>query len=202
MVPNGSKTAQNCRRWPQDVQHGTARAASERAQRATRAERCRCSGVSLDVLSISHIARGCPTSTRFPFTYQDRFFLSVSIEDFHQKWSLKASKLRSMLDLVLGGSWRPLGAVLGGSLGGQDAPKTAQDGAKTGQDAPKTAQDGAKTAQDGAKTAPRRPKMAPRRSQDALRCIQVGLKFKHVEIYKHIEKSKEFQRFFGRPGRS
>ncbi len=78
------------------------------------------------------------------------FFLCVSIEDFHQKWSLKASKLRSMLDLVLGGSWRPLGAVLGGSLGGQDAPKTAQDGAKM--------------AQDGAKTAPRRPKMAPRRS--------------------------------------
>ena len=102
-----------------------------------------------------------------------------------------------MLDLVLGGSWRPLGAVLGGSLGGQDAPKTGQDGAKTGQDAPKTAQDGAKTAQDGAKTAPRRPKMAPRRSQDALRCIQVGLKFKHVEIYKNIEKSKEFQRFLG-----
>ena len=39
--------------------------------------------------------------------------------------------------------------------------------------------------------------MAPRWSQDALRCIQVGLKFKHVEIYKNIEKSKEFQGFLG-----
>ena len=78
------------------------------------------------------------------------FFSCVSIEDFHQKWSLKASKLRSMFYIVLGGSWRPLGAVLGGFLGCQDAPKTAQDGAKT--------------AQDGAKTAPRRPLMAARLS--------------------------------------
>ena len=37
------KTAHTCRIWPRNVQHGTARAASERAQRATRAERCRCS---------------------------------------------------------------------------------------------------------------------------------------------------------------
>ena len=61
----------------------------------------------------------------------------------------RGAKLRSMLDLVLGGvleaSWSDLGRVFGG------------------QDAPKTAQDGAKTAQDGAKTSPRRPQMAPRR---------------------------------------
>ena len=45
MISRRPKTAQTCRRWPQDVQHGRARAASERAQRATRAERCRCSWV-------------------------------------------------------------------------------------------------------------------------------------------------------------
>ena len=40
--PRQPKTARDCPRCPQDVQHGTARAASERVQRATRVERCRC----------------------------------------------------------------------------------------------------------------------------------------------------------------
>ena len=86
-----------------------------------------------------------------PVHVQDRFFFSLSLGFYKVFWSPKASKLRSMLDLVLGGVleafWRHLGRV----LGGQDAPQTAQDSAKTLQDGAKTAQDGAKTATYGAK---------------------------------------------------
>ena len=79
-----------------------------------------------------------------PVHVQDRFSQAF----YKVFWSAKASKLRSMLDLVLGGvleaSWSDLGRL----LGGQDAPKMAQDGAKTAQDGAKMARDGAKMAQD------------------------------------------------------
>ena len=39
--------------------------------------------------------------------------------------------------------------------------------------------------------------MAPRRSKDVLRSIQDSFRLENLEIYKNIEKHKEFQGFLG-----
>ena len=142
-------------RCAQDGQRCRARAASERAQRAMRAERYRFSKhfsrfiQSLDVRSLT---------TRDPLVQLKRASRSLAktgfFFDFRKGFirffgSLKAPKLRSMLELVLGGileaSRSDLGNVLGGQDASQNAPRWRQDGPRWRQDAPKTAKDASQT---------------------------------------------------------
>ena len=67
------------------------------------------------------------------------FFFKVLLAlRFPRVSRFERSKLRFMLDFVLGGvlqaSWNDLGRF----LGGQDAPKTSQDSAKMGQEGART----------------------------------------------------------------
>ena len=84
-------------------------------------------------------------SSALPVHCQTQFFFRSWIDVFQVFRVWNRLKLRSMLDLVLGGVLEACWSDLGRLLGGQDAPKMAQDGAKMRQDAPKTRPRRAKT---------------------------------------------------------